>query len=94
MEVEVINSQGLHMRPCHTIASTAMDFAADLRIHFDGREVNGKSILDLISLNAPCGSRLRLSARGADADALVSAIGALFAEGFGELEDDAAPTGS
>ncbi|MEO0651339.1 MAG: HPr family phosphocarrier protein [Planctomycetota bacterium] len=86
MEVEVVNPQGLHMRPCHSIASVAMEYGAELKIHFDGREVNGKSILDLISLNAPCGTRLRLSAQGPDAEALVAAVAALFADGFGELE--------
>lgn len=84
MEVEVRNSQGLHMRPCHTIASTALEFAAELRIHFDGREVNGKSILELIGLNAPCGSRLRLTAEGQDAEALLNAVRELFDDGFGE----------
>lgn len=87
MEVEVVNAQGLHMRPCHSIASTALEYQADLWIGFQGREVNGKSILDLISLNAPCGSRLSLRARGADAQALLEAVGALFSGGFGELED-------
>ncbi|MHC4264131.1 MAG: HPr family phosphocarrier protein [Planctomycetota bacterium] len=87
MEVEVVNPQGLHMRPCHMIVSTAMDFSADLKIHFDGREVNGKSILDLISLNAPLGSKLSLSADGGDdADGLLDAIRGLFAAGFGELD--------
>lgn len=73
------------MRPCHSIASTALDYSAELRIHFEGREVDGKSILDLISLNAPQGSRLRLSARGRDAEALLAAVRALFDAGFGEL---------
>ena len=86
MEVEVKNPQGLHMRPCHSIASKALEFGAELKIHYGGREVNGKSILDLISLNAPCGTRLRLSARGPDADALLAAVAALFDDGFGELE--------
>ena len=84
--VKVENSQGLHARPCHSIVSTAMRYASDLRILFEGRAVNAKSILELMTLNASCGSELELCARGTDAEALSEAVVKLFDERFGERE--------
>lgn len=83
-EVRVTNEQGLHARPCHSIVSTALGYKSELRIGSHGREVNGKSILELITLNAGIGARVELRAWGLDAAALVDAVEALFAAGFGE----------
>ena len=55
---------------------------ADLRIRCAGREVNGRSILEVIALGATCGSELELLADGPDAEALVSALAALVEGGF------------
>ncbi len=85
-KVLVANSQGLHARPCHAVVSTALRYQSELRIGFDGRLVNGKSILELMTLNAACGSELELCAKGGDAEALLADICALFRDGFGERE--------
>jgi phosphocarrier protein len=83
-DVRLRNPTGLHARPCHAIASTAQAYQSDLRVSCEGQEVNGKSILDLMTLAAPCDAVLSFRARGEDADALVSALAALVAGGFGE----------
>lgn len=82
--VRLCNPTGLHARPCHAIASTAQAYRSELRVSCAGQEVNGKSILDLMTLCAPCDAVLSFRARGEDADALVSALAALVAGGFGE----------
>ncbi len=82
--VTVCNNAGLHARPCHAVVAAARDFRAELRIEFGGRAVNGKSILELMTLNAPKGSELDLAATGADAEGLLEALEALFSSGFGE----------
>ncbi|WP_419191731.1 HPr family phosphocarrier protein [Engelhardtia mirabilis] len=86
LEVEVCNSQGLHARPCHAVVSTALGFRSELRVAYDGRTVNGKSILELMTLNAAYGARLELFASGEDAESLLSAVSGLFSAGFGELD--------
>ena len=83
--VRVVNSQGLHARPCHSIVSAAQAYSSDLFIKSGGREVNGKSILELMTLNAGEGTELEVRALGGDAQGLVEAIEVLFSEGFGEL---------
>ena len=82
--VRLSNPTGLHARPCHAIASTAQAYRSDLRVSCEGREVNGKSILDLMTLCAPCDAVLAFRAVGEDAEALVSALAELVEGGFGE----------
>ena len=80
----ITNSQGLHARPCHAIVSAALEYHSDLRVRCGEREVNGKSILELMTLNAACGARLELIARGRDAASLLDRLEALIGSGFGE----------
>ena len=87
--VRVVNAQGLHARPCHAIVSRALAFQSELRIRTRNREVNGKSILELMTLAAGPGAELELVARGADAEALLSELEQLFEAGFGEERDSA-----
>jgi phosphocarrier protein HPr len=82
--VRVLNAQGLHARPCHAIVSRALGFQSELRIRSRAREVNGKSILELMTLAAGPGTELELCARGPDAESLLQDLEALFLGGFGE----------
>ena len=82
--VRVVNAQGLHARPCHSIVSTALRFQSELRIRGRGREVNGKSILELMTLSAGPGTELELCARGVDAEAMLQALDERFRAGFDE----------
>jgi phosphocarrier protein HPr len=82
--VRLINAAGLHARPCHAIARTAQGFRSELRVRCEDREVNGKSILELMTLSAPCEAVLSFRAQGEDAEALVSALAELVEGGFGE----------
>jgi phosphotransferase system HPr (HPr) family protein len=51
-----------------------------------GNEViNGKSILDLLTLGAGNGTTLTLRASGTDAEAAVEALAKLIEGGFGEM---------
>ncbi len=84
--VTIVNDQGLHARPCHSIVSAAQDFQSELRIRSGAREVNGKSILELMTLGASHGTELEICARGRDAEGLADVISRLFARGFGEEE--------
>ncbi len=84
-KIRIVNDQGLHARPCHSIVSAAQSFESELRIRSGSREVNGKSILELMTLNAGMGMELELRARGRDAERCLAAIEALFTNGFGEM---------
>lgn len=84
--VQLRNAGGLHARPCHAIVTLALASESDLFVGCDGCEVNGKSILELMTLCAPCEATLRFRAHGRDADVLVARLAALVEAGFGELD--------
>jgi phosphocarrier protein len=84
--VEILNSLGLHMRPADKFVKLALRFQSEVRVLHNGNEYNGKSILDLTSLAAECGTRLELEARGADAAEAIAALAGLVAARF--YEDD------
>ncbi|HMB05608.1 MAG TPA: HPr family phosphocarrier protein [Isosphaeraceae bacterium] len=95
--VEITNSLGLHMRPADKFVKLALQFQSEIRVYHNGTEFNGKSILDLTSLAAECGTRLDLEARGPDAAQAVEALTGLVLAQFYEdengapLEKEAAP---
>jgi len=73
-EVVVANALGLHMRAAEKFMRVSQQFLAEIRVSCRGKEVNGKSILDLMTLAAECGTRLSLEARGEDAAAALAAL--------------------
>ncbi len=83
--VRVPNPAGLHARPCQAIAQIVQRHQASLHVACDGQEADGRSILELMTLCAPCESTLTLRATGADADALVRSVAELVEAGFGEM---------
>jgi phosphocarrier protein len=78
----------MHARPAAEFEKTAGRFASDIRVEKDGLEVNGKSIMGVLMLAAERGSRLRLSAKGSDAEDAVNALSDLVRRGFAEMEGD------
>jgi phosphocarrier protein HPr len=86
-QVEITNTLGLHMRPANKFVELALRYQSEIRVHYNGNEYNGKSILELTSLAAECGSRLDLEARGADARAAIDALADLVGAQFHEEEE-------
>jgi phosphocarrier protein HPr len=84
-EVTIPNPQGMHARPIALLVSTAMKYQAKLWIACDGREVDGRSVLQLMTIAAPQGSVLSIRSDGPDADDLVAAVAAVVESGFGEM---------
>lgn len=89
--VQVVNPAGLHARPCHAIVSTALEFPCSLRIRHASDDaaadpgVNGKSILELMTLEAAMGTSLEFLADGEGQDELLERLAALVQRGFGEM---------
>ena len=82
--VAIANALGLHLRAADQFVRLAQQFRADIWVHLDGKGANGKSILDLTTLAATCGTRLDLEARGPDAAEALSALCELIESGFHE----------
>ena len=83
-EVTVRNRAGLHTRPASMVVRTASKFESDFFIRKDGYEINGKSIIGVMTLAAEQGATLQLIFEGDDAAAAADAMAAVFESGFGE----------
>ena len=91
-QVEITNALGLHLRPADKFVRLASRFQSEIRVSSDGQEINGKSILDLTTLAAECGTRLDLEARGPDAEAAVDALSELVLARFYETDEGQEPS--
>lgn len=83
-EVTVRNRAGVHTRPASMIVREASRFASEFFIRKDGYEINGKSIIGVMTLAAEQGATLDLLFEGPDEEAAADAMAELFESGFGE----------
>ena len=81
-EVVVALEQGLHARPADLFAREARRWQSRIEVVGNAQRVDGKSILDLLTLAAEAGTRLVVEATGPDAREAVAAIGSLFDQNF------------
>jgi phosphotransferase system HPr (HPr) family protein len=86
VEVEVQNRMGLHTRPAKAFVQAANRFAARIEVCKGELAVNGKSIMGLMSLLAPQGTRLHIIAQGPDAAEAVQTLADVVRRRFGEGE--------
>ncbi|HZZ28684.1 MAG TPA: HPr family phosphocarrier protein [Pirellulales bacterium] len=85
----VNNPQGIHARPANLIVRLAQQFQSKIEFTKENHRVDGKSILELLTLAAVQGTELRVEATGPDAQHAIDALAELFAGNFAEGEDSA-----
>ncbi len=84
--VTIVNKLGLHARAAARLVTCASQFASDVRLNYNGQEVNGKSIMGVMMLAAAKGAELSLIAEGEDENEAIETIKRLIADRFGEGE--------
>ena len=67
-DLVIKNEQGLHARPAALFVQIANKYESSVTIIKDGQEVNGKSIMGIMTLAAQKGSIIRLKIDGSDAE--------------------------
>ena len=83
-QVTIRNRSGLHTRPAATLVKAAARFTSEFTIIKDALEINGRSIIGVMTLAAEQGSELRLRFEGPDEEQAAAAIVDLFERGFDE----------
>lgn len=86
-DIVIVNALGLHARPAMQFVDLANQFRSQIVVRKDGPDpiaVDGKSVMQMITLEATRGTPLRIEAEGEDADQAVVELAALVAGGFGE----------
>ena len=84
-EITIKNRAGLHTRPAAALVKTAAKFQSEFYIIKDGFEINGKSIIVVMTLAAEQGSTLQLRFEGEDEEAAAKEVIGLFERGFDEV---------
>ena len=83
-EFELKNKEGLHARPAMKLVELASSFDSEITIRHNGRDVDSKSIMSVLTLGAAHGTILEITICGDDAETAMSAIGELFENKFDE----------
>src|SRR5574342_475196 len=88
-KVRISNSNGMHARPATKFAEIANKYNSEIRIKTKNKEVDGKSIIELLTVGAENGTEIIICARGTDAaealDALEGLVKSKFEEEFMEI---------
>ena len=80
----IVNALGLHARAAAQLVQTANRFRSEIHVVKDGMEVNGKSIMGVLTLAAAKGSCITVSVDGEDAEHAMLALAKVIENGFGE----------
>ena len=82
----VVAESGIHARPASGLVQVASKFTSDIFMEYEGKKVNLKSILGVMSLGVGQGASFAISIAGADEKAALEEIeGYLKAEGIIKL---------
>ena len=76
----IIDEMGLHARPATVLVNTAGKFASDITLEYNGKSVNLKSIMGVMSLGVPHNAEILISANGDDAAEALAALETTLAE--------------
>jgi len=85
-DVKITNKLGLHLRAAAVLVQTASSFESDIHLRKDDVEVDAKSIMGVLGLEAAQGTELKIIAQGSDEEAAVRAIVGLIEAKFNEEE--------
>jgi phosphotransferase system HPr (HPr) family protein len=83
-ELTILNRAGIHARPAASIVKVANGYKSELTFIKDTMEVNGKSIMGIITLGAPYQTKVLMRTEGPDEVELADAIQHLFENRFEE----------
>jgi len=82
--ITIKNKLGLHARAAVKFVNMANHFGASVKIVKDGNEIDGKSILGILTLAATQGSEILLLVAGKDEDSALKALADLINNRFDE----------
>ena len=83
-EVQIVNERGMHARAASKFVHLANSFDSQIKLVKGAVEVDGKSILGLLLLQANKGTTIRLRIDGPDEEEAYNKLCEMVAERFGE----------
>lgn len=85
-ETVILNKYGFHVRPSTQFMQKAREFDSEITVEVDDLRADGKSIMQLMALGAMQGAKVRITAKGQDADQAVASLAALIQGRFGGID--------
>ena len=84
--ITIVNKHCLHARAAALFVKTSTSFGAKIEVSSSNKHADGKSIMDMMMLEAACGRDLSLTIDGPDEKAAMNALVKLIKYRFGEPE--------
>lgn len=83
-KIQVVNPTGLHLRPAGILCQASMKFKSKIMILYKEKEINAKSVLNVMASGVKCGAEIELQCTGEDEAEALEAICELIATGLEE----------
>lgn len=74
ISVLVVDPVGLHARPATVAVNVASKFKSEVKVAYNGKTVNMKSIMGVMSLGIPTQSEITISCDGEDEEEAIKQI--------------------
>jgi phosphocarrier protein HPr len=65
-EIQVNNAQGLHARPATLLVQKATRFKSDIKVEYNGKSANAKSLIGILSLGISAKATIAIITKGSD----------------------------
>jgi phosphocarrier protein HPr len=85
-QVVIPNKRGLHARAATKFANLCGQYSCRMQVCYNGKTIDGKSIMSLMLLAASKGTTIEVIAEGHDAEEAINALLALIESKFDEGE--------
>ncbi|KZE49301.1 serine kinase [Brevibacillus parabrevis] len=80
--VEINVSGGLHARPASVLVNLLNQYRSSVKMIYNDKQANGKSILSVMALGAKTGDEMTFEVEGIDEQETASALQSLFQRNF------------
>ncbi len=86
--IVITDEAGLHARPASKISKKASEYPGDIKLIFEGKEIDLKSILAVMSLAVPQNGEVTLTVDGGDEDKTMQGLLDAFGEQGIDIKED------
>ena len=83
-KLKIQNKLGLHARAAGKIVMLGNQYISRLSLEKNGQEVDGSSILSILTLSCPKGTEIQARIVGEDSESFMEKLSELFEQKFGE----------
>ena len=83
-DMVICNELGLHARSAALLAKSAQQASGSVWLEKDGARVDATQVIDILTLAAACGDKIRIGVDNASDAVVLDRIASLVKKGFGE----------